>query len=380
MTHSLVHASARSTIHIIVRALLVAALVSASLVPVAQATQVGSASDPLKTEILDWRITVAGPNYALVDVALEEYPHGKGERIYIASIESLGFAEVSFFDDSDSAADTIDVMLSDFDAASQSLEVLARGEDDGIYYALARFHLNQGPMGYFYIEIAEDIDGNVDLAQSLYSLDAEFITQLEIVQAEISLNGLPFLINPVIDLQSHIQQDELNLAATPEPVANPNHGTHVFETRITELVVGPPIGIDFPINGPELEVLFLESEFGYGVAGFIHQDAASAEDVIASIFINAPTGSEAPVELHVESSETSALGVYRVETRGETRAMVIYVTKVEDGLWKVQAMAVLESMFAEELAGYQQGVRFDGEPMLADLDAETIQHILNEKT
>lgn len=344
----------------------------------AGARQQGTESDPYRTELLDWSIAVTGPNYTLVDVALEEYPHGRGERIYIASVESLGFVEIALFDDEDQPEDTIDLMLRDFRSASQSLEVLEIGFANDLHFALARFELHQGPSGYFYIEVAEDIDGNVDLAQSIYTLDAEFLPQLEIAQSEISMNGLPFLNEPAIDLQALIDADTVLLASTPEPVSTPQRGTHTFETNATELMVDDPIEFDFPLTSNVLEVMYLRSAHGYGLAGFIHQDADSASDVLSSVFVGAPTGAEAPVELYLESDDSYALGVYRVQTQGVTRVMVIAISDVGDGLWQVQAIAVTEHEFANELEGYHQGVTFDGETFLGEIDAEFVENILNE--
>lgn len=357
--------------------LIAVVLIPLVLWPSALGAQQGTESDPYRTDLLNWSIAVTGPNYTLVDVALEEYPHGRGERIYIASVESLGFVEIAFFDDEDSPEDTIDLMIRDFTSASQSLEVLEIGFANDMHFALARFQLHQGPSGYFYIEVAEDIDGNVDLAQSIYTLDAEFLTQLEIAQSEISMNGLAFLQEPVIDLETIIEADIALLASTPEPVPTPHRGTHTFETNATELVVDDPIEFDFPFTSSVLEVMYLQSQHGYGLAGFIHQESDSAEDVLASIFEGAPSGAEAPVEIYLESDGSHALGVYRIQTRGETRVMVTSIVNVDDDLWKVEAMAVTESEFAGELEGYHRGVTFDGEVFLGDIEADFIEDILN---
>lgn len=359
--------------------LLVLSLLIGSLPMVsAYAYQDDSESDSYRTELLDWNISTTGPNYVLSDVALEEYPHGRGERIYITSVDSLGFVEVAFFDDEDTPEQTIDIMLRDFEAASTSFAVLDSGLANDIHYALARFDLGQGTYGYFYIEVAEDIDGNVDLAQSIYTLNTDFLEQLEIAREEISLGGLAFLANPVIDLPTIIADDTAMLESTPAPVATPQRGSFTFETRDAELVVDDPIEYDFPFSNNELEVIFLTSIHGYGVVGFIHQDADSADAVLGSVFVGAPAGSEAPVELFLETEGHRALGVYRVQTQDETRAMVIEVVELDDGLWQVQAMAVTESEFVSEFEGYRRGVTFNGQPFLNDIDLDVIVNILEE--
>lgn len=329
-------------------------------------------------ELMDWTIDVSGPNYVLQDVALEEYPHGRGERIYITSVDSAGFVEVSFFDDKDTPEQTIELMLRDFDAASTSLEVLDSGTEGGIHFALARFELAQGMRGYFYIEVAEDINGNVDLSQSIYSIDSDFVEQLEIARSEISLAGLPFLAEPVSDIEPLLAADQELLASTPEPIATPDQGSYTFDTNDAVLDVEGDIEFDFPLRNRELDIMFLSSDHGYGVVGFIHQDAEEPAAVIGSVFVGAPTGDEAPVELYTESDDSRAFGVYRVTTQGETRAMIIEVIRADEGLWQVQAIAVTESEFSSSLTSYQNGVRFNGHPLLGDINADEIVSILNE--
>lgn len=331
-----------------------------------------------EAELLDWTIEVSGPSYVLQNVALEEYPHGRGERIYISSVESAGFAEVSFFDDTDTPEQTIEVNLRDFDASSSAFTVLESGVAEDIHYAFARFELRQGMKGYFYIEVAEDIDGNVDLAQSLYSLDSDFLEQVSLVREEVSMAGLPFLDDPVIDLAAIVKADRELLASTPEPIATPDHGNYIFESTNAELIVEGEVEFDFPLVDRGNDLMFLRSDHGYGVVGFIHQDSETADVVMDGFFIGAPVGDETPVELYLESNDARAFGVYRVTTEGETRAMVIEVVRVDEGLWKVEALAVTESAFETSLINYQSGVTLNGSAFLGDIDAIEIVTILGD--
>lgn len=348
-----------------------------TIVPFAWAEVSAQEDGSYQAELIDWTIDVTGSDYVLQNVALEEYPHGRGERIYITSVDSAGFAEVSFFDDTDTPEQTIELNLSDFDAASNSLVVLERGAVGDIHYALARFELQQGMNGYFYIEVAQDIEGNIDLSQSLYSLDSDFLAQLELASSEISMAGLAFLQNPVIDLNAIVHADQDSLAATPQPVATPEQGSYTFEFADAVLVVEGAIGFDFPLANRDSDLMFLQSAQGYGVVGFINQDTKSAEVVLNSFFIGAPVGDEAPVELFLESDSVRAFGVYRIATQGEIRAMIIEVIQVSDGLWQVEAMAVTEAEFESSLIDYQSGVSLNGEPLLGNIEASEIVTILN---
>lgn len=348
------------------------------VIPLNESVVSAQSQNSYSAELMEWTIDVSGPNYVLQNADLEEYPHGRGERIYITSVDSLGFVEVSFFDDEDTPEQTIELMLRDFDAASRSLEVLDSGIENGIHYALARFELEQGMNGYFYIEVAEDINGNVDLSQSIYTLDVDFEEQLAIARSEISLAGLPFLADPVSDIETILLADQALLASTPEPMATPDQGSYTFGTNEAELVVQGDIEFDFPLTNRELDIMFLSSAHGYGVVGFIHQDAEAPEMVLSSVFIGGPVGDEAPEELFTESDDSRAFGVYRVSTQGETRAMIIEVISIDEGLWQIQAIAVTESEFSSSLESYQGGVIFNGEPLLGDINADEIISILND--
>lgn len=342
------------------------------------AAQSGTPGDPYKAELLDWKISVSGPNYVLENVALEEYPHGRGERIYVTSVESLGFVEIAFFDDQDTAEDSIDIMLRDFASASTSFAVIDSGVDGDIHLALARFQIDKRLNGYFYVEIAEDIDGNTDVMQSMYSLDSDFMEQLAIAREEIDLNGMAFFADPVVDIDVLIQADEALLVSTPEPVKTLRQGTFEYDSGPATLQVSGVIGYDFAFVNDTLDVKFLESTNGYAVVGYIHQAADSADQVMASVFEGAPADSSAPVELHIESDENAAFGVYRITTTDESRIMVIQVQRLDDDLWMVQAMAVSESTFLSEFHAYQDGVSFDGNPLLEGVSIDEILAILDQ--
>lgn len=349
------------------------AMVVASLVPQSVLSlQDRGEAETYSAQLLDWQITISGPNYVLADVALEDYPHGRGERVSINSAENLGFVEIAFFDDGDAPEDTIDLALRDFDPASRSLEVLDSGVVEGVHFALAWFERDQGHDGYFYFEVREDVVGNVDFSQSIYALTPEFVDQMEIAQQQILVNGVAFLDKPVIDVGNVIIDHQALLASTPEVVPTPARGTYTFQALDVNLVVDAPIEFNFPLRNNQLDLIYLVSPHGYGVVGFIHQQADSPEDVISSVFVDAPVGAEAPVELHLEYDDSHALGVYRISFPEETRVMVILVEKKSDDMWTVEAMAVTKDEFAAELAGFQQGVTFAGERFLGDIDEEVI--------
>lgn len=214
---------------------------------------VAQESDQYQAELVEWAIDISGPNYELEGVDIEEYPHGRGERIYVSSVEDVGFVEISFFDDEDPPEQAIELMLRDFRSASSFMDVLERGVANDVNYAFARFQLETQVFGYLYIEVVEDVQGNTDVAQSFYSLDQDFLEQLDVARSEIQIDERPFLAEPVIGLEDLVAQDQALLASTPEPVPTPDQGSYTYQTADVDLVVEGNIEFDFPLRNRELD-------------------------------------------------------------------------------------------------------------------------------
>lgn len=337
--------------------------------------QPGAEPTTFETEILEWDLRITGPNFALDDVALEEYPHGTGERIYVSSVNTLAFAEIAFFDDSDTPEQTIDVMLSEFEAASRDFTLIESGEIEGVYYALARFQVSAELAGYFYIEVAPDISENVDLVQSLYTLDADFVEQLQIASEEISVNGNAFLGETVIDVETVIAADA-SQQATAVAEATPARSSFAFRTTESVVDVRSPVSLDYDNDNGTLEAVFVSTEAGYGIVGYIQQQAGSPEDMLDVIFATAPIGDDAPIRLHFEGDTERVLAVYRIAIDGESTIMVIEVSSAGTDLWLVEAVAVNESAIVAELEVYQQSIAIDGEQFLAGVSGVELVEIL----
>src|SRR5699024_661026 len=131
-----------------------------------------------------------------------------------------------------------------------------------VNYAFARFQLETQVFGYLYMEVVEDVQGNTDVAQSFYSLDQDFLEQLDVARSEIQIDERPFLAEPVIGLEDLVAQDQALLASTPEPVPTPDQGSYTYQTVEVDLVVEGNIEFDFPLRNRELDVMFLESDHG----------------------------------------------------------------------------------------------------------------------
>ena len=327
-----------------------------------------------EAELMDWNIQIAWPNFALQDAALEEYPHGRGERVYVSGVDTLAFAEIAFFDDEDTPEQTIAVMLNEFESTSQSFAIIDQGVSEGSSYALARFQISDEFSGYFYIEVAPDVSENVDVAQSLYTINVDFLAQLTLAREEISVAGNAFLGEPAVDLEALITADQLT--STPTAQATPAVSGYVFQATGSELRVQPPVTFDYPLIQDDLEAAYISSSSGFGFAGYMRQPTENAEKVIDAIFSQAPAGEEAPVRLHLQQDREQALAVYRIAIDGGYTVMVIEVTRVGTDLWQIEALAVSENDVLMELATFQQSVTIDEEPFLDSITVEEIDDIL----
>ena len=347
------------------------------LVPIgpALAAQAPDAETTYDAELLNWEIKVTGPTFALQDTALEEYPHGRGERIYVSGVDSLAFAEIAFFDDADTPDQTIDVMLSEFENTSQSFTTLDRGESDGVSYAFVKFQISDEFSGYFYIEVAPDVSGNTDFAQSLYTINEDFLTSLSLAQAEIIIQGNAFLGAPAIDLDAIVAADLA--AATPLAQATPARTGYTFQTVDGELQVQPPVTYDYPLLTNHLEAAYISSPVGFGFVGYQRQETDSAAAVIESIIAEAPMGEAAPRLLELQENGEHATAVYRIAIDGGFTIMVIDVTNVDANSWQIEALAVRESDFLAEMATFQQAVMVNGTPFLDAISVEEVDAILN---
>lgn len=161
-----------------------------------------------ETELTGWDIEIEGSFWVLDEenTMVEHYEHGDGERVLIDHAQGGAFVEISFFDDTDSPEETIEIMLTDFEEDVDTWEVLDEGNEGDVYFALARFEVDD-TIGYFYIEVAEDVDGNIDLMQAISSTEEHFIEDVESATAHIIVDGEGFLAKPAIgDLEPAIEQ------------------------------------------------------------------------------------------------------------------------------------------------------------------------------
>jgi hypothetical protein len=324
------------------------------------------------SELTGWQVEVAGPDFALQDAALEEYPHGRGERITINGVDSLSYVEVAFFDDEDSPEETIAVTMREFQATSQRFTILDSGTAGGVSYALAVFQLNVNVTGYVYMQVEPDVTGNVDFAQSLFTLNLDFPEQLVLASGQITVGDHAFLDDPVIDVASRIAEH-----AEANPAVTPTRSSYDFETVNSTVDVNPPVSLDFSSNANGFEAVNVSNESSFGIIGYLKQEAYAPVDVLDGIFASAPRGDEAPKLIHSDETRERVFAVYRIHRDGGVTIMVVLVTAMGPDMWRVEALAGPEGVIITELEVFQQSIVIDTVPFLNIASGDALADILN---
>lgn len=143
-----------------------------------------------------YEIEIGGSDFAIDDVIYQEYDDGENEQVYIES--EFSSAQVSFFDDSDSPEDTIELWISDLGEGMDSLEVVDNGEDGDVvwYYAEGTY---EDLDFVYYIQVTEDVDGNVDMLESVLTVEGELVNEIDAAQQDISVDGEAFMDDVDLD-------------------------------------------------------------------------------------------------------------------------------------------------------------------------------------
>lgn len=152
--------------------------------------------DYYESLLTGYAIEVSGKDFTIADVVHQEYRGGENEQVYIESDDAT--SQVSFFDDTDTPKDTIELWLSDLGDGMDSLEVVDQGVDGDVtwYYAEGTY---QDLDLVYYVQIQEDIEGNVDMLESVLTPDGHLLNAVEASQQDITIDGKPFMDDVDLD-------------------------------------------------------------------------------------------------------------------------------------------------------------------------------------
>lgn len=152
--------------------------------------------DYYESMLTGYEIEVSGGDYAIEDVIHQEYSDGENEQVYIES--DYATSQISFFDDSDSPKDTIELWLSDLGDGMDSLDVVDQGVDGDVTWYYAEGVYEELDFVY-YVQVQEDVEGNVDMLESVLTLDGNLVDAVDASQQDITIDGDPFMDDVDLD-------------------------------------------------------------------------------------------------------------------------------------------------------------------------------------
>lgn len=332
------------------------------------------------SQLSGFEVTVSGPEYSIVNAELQHYSNGEGEVVEIESPTGISFLEVSFYDDTDSATDSIDVYLSSLESASESIEVLDSGVIGDHQYSFVQVQYD-GFEFFFLIQVEEDVVGNVDILESMLTTEDDLVGMLAAAQDEVAIDGTAFMANidpealaSVITGGGSIADDT---GATPS-VDSVESVT--LSSANVEVALGTQMMFDGPvergeavesvkIQGPELAVLVAVGETGLPAETVL-------DEYVSGVSTANPT-------MEPVADGTSGDSIWRLLWIPEGGSSGQYMLVVVDSTTHPGNEVLIASMLPSDAVGasiehIQNHVLIDGEPSLSTIDADEIQELVDE--
>jgi hypothetical protein len=335
------------------------------------AQSLDAASDSYVSELSGFEIEVIDDEFEIVRTALQEYEHGEGEVVQVSSTTAQ--IQISFFDDTDTNLETLELYSDAFSGDVDDFEVLDQGEDGDTVYLFAVATYQEASFLY-YLSVTEDVTDNVDMLQQIYAPDTTFIDDLKVAQDSILIDGDGFLedvdaddLASLADLPTGMQDDpEETQEATVEddPGEEPDSGTrgsldgetHKFELSEAELVLSDDVSVtNVLLQEPVVEQVQLQ---------------LSDSEAVGS-------GMDALENLGTDADRSSAWSLDVGTVNGEETVIYIRVdqSRYED-VHYIEMMIGPEETFMEDLQAFGDGVEIDGVPMYADADVDLLEPLL----
>lgn len=350
--------------------LLIAITLSAGPVAAAQPQQF----DPgFYTSVLTGvEIEATGPDFAISGAELQHYTNGQGEVVTIDSETVASSLEVSFFDDSDSPQETLDIYLASYESMATTFDVVDRGINGEYHYALAVFTFMDEELVY-YLQVFEDLDGNIDLFEAILTTPASLQNDLATAQAEVTVDGYPFMENvDPVQLGEVVADGGSTLPSEGE--ATPAEPADSVE--FTQFDANVSIGPDFAFLGePEvtqgIEAVQVQGPRSQSIVA-VGQTGQLPVDVMDS-FEEGITSVYPDTELVYEEIDSEQgwriLSVPKDD--GENTYLIIVVnTSIMPGHEVMHAHEMPADGVAGSLITIQDQVSFNGQPLMPEIDPE----------
>ena len=337
------------------------------------------------SELSGFDVEASGPQYQITGAVMEHYQTGDGEIIDIEG--EVATLEVSFFDDEDAPDDSIDAYLSGLDGAGIEYEELERDVDGDVTYSIVVITYGGTEMIY-YVQVTEDITGNVDLFETILTGIDFFEEDLATAQEEVTIDGTPFMDTADIEgvlsvVEGGGSSSDDDESATPEdddPTPDATTGVSVpFENAGVDLTVGG----DFIVNeevlteGPvELYIVYTDIIAGVVALGETGDEPA----FIVESYGNGYSETFDSAELvDSEDNGDSAWALYDVVSGGEAYAFVVYAdTTTVDGYESLVTIEVPAADLGDSIEAMQDDIEIDGVTILGGVDASDFAGLVDD--
>ena len=321
-------------------------------------------------------IEVSGPIFRITEAELQHYPNGEGEIVDIASDSSLASIEVSFYDDADTPQQSLDIYLSSMENAADEVEVLDRGMSGDTHYLFVLIQF-QGMEIVNYLQVEEDIQGNVDMLQGILTEASMLESDLTVAQAEVLLDGVPFLNNvdpaelaAVAAGNGSLGEIDVSTPSAPEDIVT-------FPESGVEVGIGPDFDfVGGPESQPDIEVVRIQGPTTLSMVA-VGQTGATPEIVLNSFSSGIISNFGGAEVVDEELGDEYAWRLLSIpKDREESTFMLIIVDlNIAPGYEIMQAHEVPAESVAGGLVLIQEQVVLNGAPVMPEIDPEEIADI-----
>lgn len=310
------------------------------------------------------RISYANSAYILDQEASgsEQYPHGLGERYYFRAANMQSVAEVSAFDDEDSAEATLRYLLAEFAILIPEVETLIVGESDGCWYALSAYPTPIG-VSAWYVEIQPDVVEKVDVLQGFMAPLDRFEHELTVVRNEVLINGVPFLQKPFLsDIGTMIANytPPETQAATPDGTLGKEYSFEGYESHV---IVSGEWQIPGGRRDQSTESVTIHGIDADVMIAYLNDERVTGEQLADAIAESSAYRGYTIERISLTTGSDRTTAIYQFRSRLETDYCYIQVQELEQDVWHVQAIRAKDGVFEDRFQESQDQIAINGEPV-----------------
>jgi hypothetical protein len=155
------------------------------------------------TYMTEQHIDISGHVYEISDVLRQNYPDGENEQVFLdGTLEDdiPAYLEVTWLDDSDTPDETMELWVKGLAESEDidDLEIVDAGLDGEVYWYFVTGSIAEQPI-VFYIQVTEDVEGNIDMLESVLTIEGSLVDAVGAAQADIAIGDDAFLDDVDLD-------------------------------------------------------------------------------------------------------------------------------------------------------------------------------------